>query len=72
MALEDKIYAYFDRDPRLHVLFVFDNDVAQTFTSELEVIEWRDGYRLVVFDGLSWLGVKYAIEHDWKDDNIIP
>lgn len=71
MALEDKIYAYFDRDPRLHVLFVFDNDVAQTFTSELEAIEWRDGYRLVVFDGLSWLGVKYAIEHDWKDDNIV-
>lgn len=71
MALQDKIYAYFDRDPRLHVLFVFDNDVAQTFTSELEAIELRDGYRLVVFDGLSWLGVKYAIEHDWKDENII-
>lgn len=71
MALQDKIYAYFDRDPRLHVLFVFDNDVTQAFTAELEAIEWREGYRLVVFDGLSWLGTKYAIEHDWKEDNII-
>lgn len=35
MALQDKIYAYFDRNPRLHVLFVFDNDVAQSFTAEL-------------------------------------
>lgn len=36
MALQDKIYVYFDRNPRLHVLFVFDNDVAQSFTAELE------------------------------------
>ena len=58
MALQDKIYAYFERDPRLHVLFVFDNDVPQTFTSELEAIEWGEGYRFVVFDGRSWRGVK--------------
>lgn len=71
MTLQDKIYSYFDRNPRLHVLFVFDSDLAQTFTTELEEIEWQDGYRLVIFDNLSWFGIKYAIEHEWKDEKII-
>jgi hypothetical protein len=69
--LEDKIYRYFERDPRLHVLFVFDNDIARTFTAELQEITWRDGYRLEVFDECSWFGVKYAIENEWKEDKII-
>lgn len=71
MALQDKIYAYFDRDPQLHVLFVFDSDFSRSLTTELEEIEWRPGFRLVVFDGLSWLGTKYAIENEWKEDRII-
>lgn len=71
MALQDKIYAYFERDPKLHVLFVFDNDTAYSLTTELEDVEWREGYRLVEFDGQSWLGTKYAIEHDWKDERVV-
>lgn len=71
MALADKIYAYFDRNPRLHVLFVFDSDFSRLLTTELEEISWKPGYRLVVFDGLSWLGTKVAIENEWKDDKII-
>ena len=71
MALQDKITAYFDRDPRLHVLFVFDSDISQSFTLELQEIKWPDGYRFVIFDELSWLGTKYAIENDWKDEKVI-
>lgn len=71
MALADKIYAYFDRDPRLHVLFVFDSDFSCSLTTELEEIDWKPGYRLEIFDGLSWLGTKYAIENEWKEDKII-
>lgn len=71
MALEDKIYAYFEREPRLRVLFVFDSDTTQSLTEELREIAWPEGYRLVVFDGVSWLGVKYAIEHEWKDERVV-
>lgn len=71
MTLQDKIYAYFERDPKLHVLFVFENDTSYSLTTELEDVEWRESYRLVEFDGRSWLGTKYAIEHDWKDERVV-
>lgn len=71
MALKDKIYSYFDRDPQLHVLFVFDSDFSRSLTIELEEIDWKPGYRLEIFDGLSWLGTKYAIEHAWNEEKII-
>lgn len=71
MALQDKIYAYFERDPRLRVLFVFDNDAALVLTNELQAIEWKPGYRFVVFDGLSWLGTKYALENEWSEEKVV-
>lgn len=65
---QDKIYNYFERNPRLHVLFVFDP------FGELEVEfrewTWKDGYKYVPFDG-GWFKTKYAIEHDWKDEKVI-
>lgn len=71
MALQDKIYAYFDRDPKLHILFVFDAEMFSDLTKELDAIVWRPGYRLVKFDGKSWLGIKLALENDWKDEKVI-
>lgn len=53
------------------MLFVFDNDMMQSLTAELKDIDWQEGFRLIEFDNLSWFGVKYAIEHEWKDDKII-
>lgn len=65
---QDKIYNYFERNPRLHVLFVFDP------FGELEVEfrewTWKDGYKYVPFDG-GWFKTKYDIEHEWKDEKVI-
>ena len=65
---QDKIYNYFERNPGLKVLFVFD----PFGESEVEFNEWTwaEGYRYVVFDG-SWFKTKYAIEHEWKDEKVI-
>lgn len=71
MAIQEKIYGYFDRNPRLRVLFVFDDDVARNLTSELQEVDWKDGYRFVEFDGLSWLGTKYKLENEWQDEKVV-
>lgn len=65
---QDKIYNYFERNPGLKVLFVFD----PFGESEVEFNEWTwaEGYRYVVFDG-GWFKTKYAIEHEWKDEKVI-
>ncbi len=65
---QQKIYEYFDRDPQLHILFIFDAMGLEQ--SLLEEMTWRDGCRLVIFDG-SWFNLKYNLSHDWKDDQVI-
>lgn len=65
---QDKIYSYFERNPRLKVLFVFDPFA--DLEAELSEMTWKEGYRFVVFDG-GWFKTKYAIEHDWKDEKVI-
>lgn len=66
--IQDKIYSYFDGNPRLRTLFVFDGMGA--IRSELEGLEWRAGYRLEIFGG-DWFTVKYNLAHDWKEDKVI-
>ena len=44
--IQDKIYQYFERDPELKVLFIFNNEFLAV---ELQEIEWRTGYRYVDF-----------------------
>lgn len=66
--VQEKIYSYFERNPQLHVLFIFDR-MNINFT-ELENVEWPDNYVYKVFDG-AWFNVKYAIENTWKDKNIV-
>ena len=66
--VQEKIYSYFERNPQLHVLFIFDK-MNINFT-ELELAEWPDNYIYKVFDG-AWFNVKYAIENTWKDKKIV-
>ena len=66
--VQERIYNYFERNPQLHVLFIFDK-LNINFT-ELELAEWPDNYIYKVFDG-AWFNVKYAIENTWKDKNVV-
>ena len=66
--VQERIYNYFERNPQLHVLFIFDK-LNINFT-ELELAEWKDNYIYKVFDG-AWFNIKYAIENTWKDKNIV-
>ncbi len=66
--VQERIYSYFERNPQLHVLFIFDK-LNINFT-ELEFVEWKDNYIYKVFDG-AWFNIKYAIENTWKDKNVV-
>lgn len=67
--IKDRIYSYFERNPQLHVLFIFDRmSIIQT---ELEGVVWDNAlYVYKVFDG-AWFNTKYAIENTWKDKRIV-
>ena len=66
--VQDRIYSYFDRNPQLHVLFIFDK--MEMIRTELSTAEWKEGYRYVIFDG-AWFNMKYNIEHTWRDENVV-
>lgn len=67
--VQDRIYSYFERNPQLHVLFIFDK--MNFIQNELdEMKEWNDEYIYKVFDG-AWFNTKYAIENDWKDKHVV-
>lgn len=65
---QERIYSYFDRNPQLHVLFIFDT--MGVILNDLEDIEWADGYVFHVFDG-AWFNTKYNIEFTWKEKRVI-
>ena len=67
--VQERIYSYFERNPQLHVLFIFDKmNIIQT---ELEGVTWDEAlYIYKVFDG-AWFNTKYAIENTWKDKRIV-
>lgn len=66
--IQDKIYSYFERNPQLKVLFVFDG--TRDKLAELENAEWKPEYRFVVFKG-DWFTIKYKLTHDWKGDKVV-
>ncbi len=66
--VQDRIYRYFETDPHLGVLFIFDP--MGIHLSEYEDMEWREGYRFFAFDG-AWFNLKYRLCHDWKDEKVI-
>lgn len=64
--LQNKIYTYFQQNPELQVLFMFDSSLTNDYQAELESAEWDDGYQLVIFQG-DWFATKYRITHEWQD-----
>ena len=66
--MQKRIYSYFERNPQLHVLFIFDP--MNIFETDLEGKEWADGYVYKVLDG-AWFNTKYAIENTWKEKRIV-
>ncbi len=63
----DKIYNYFERDPELKVLFIFNNEI---LAIELEDAQWKEGYRYVDFKG-DWFTTKYKLDTEWANDKVI-
>ena len=64
---QQKIYQYFERNPQLRVLFIFNNEF---LAEELKGADWAEGYRYVDFKDESFT-VKYNLDNDWKDDKVI-
>ncbi len=64
---QEKIYQYFEREPDLKVLFIFNNEF---LAAELEDLEWAEGYRYVDFKG-DWFTVKYYADNDWRNDKVV-
>lgn len=69
LSIREKIYNYFDKQPRLHVLFVFDpmgyleNDIQTDMT-------WPDNYTYVKFAG-DWFTTKVHLASDWADRKVV-
>lgn len=67
MMTQKRIYSYFDRNPQLHVLFLFDKGFLE---GDLQDVVWPEDYHYEVFDG-CWFNVKYAIESLWADKKVV-
>lgn len=68
IQIQERIQNYFERNPKLHVLFVFD--VMGIIKQDLMSIEWNDDYIYKEFDG-AWFNTKYNIENTWKEKRVI-
>jgi hypothetical protein len=65
--VQDKIYEYFERNPWLKVLFIFNDEF---IALDLESAEWREGYRYVDFKG-DWFTTKYRLDNEWANDRVV-
>ena len=69
MTTQERIYNYFVRNQRLHVLFIFD-PIGQ-YCDELKNEKWQNDYLYHEFDGRTWFNLKYRLEHEWYDKKVI-
>ncbi len=65
---QERIYNYFERNPQLHVLFIFDR--LNVIMNDLQDCTWGDDYIYKVFDG-AWFNTKYNIEFTWKEKHVV-
>ncbi|WP_455621045.1 PglZ domain-containing protein [Parabacteroides sp.] len=65
---QERIYSYFQRNPQLHVLFIFDK--ANIIMNDLADCLWGTEYIYKVFDG-AWFNAKYNIEYTWKEKRVV-
>lgn len=67
MTVTDKIYNYFDKNPDLRVLFIFNDEF---LAMELAEATWNEGYRYVDFKG-DWFTTKYNLDTTWANEKVI-
>ena len=67
MTVTNKIYSYFDKNPDLRVLFIFNDEF---LAMELAETQWKEGYRYVDFQG-DWFTVKYNLDNAWANEKVI-
>lgn len=67
MTVTDKIYSYFDKNPDLRVLFIFNDEF---LAMELAEATWKEGYRYVDFKG-DWFTKKYNLDTTWANEKVI-
>lgn len=67
MTTQDKIIEYFERNPQLRVLFIFNDPFLR---EDLKEAAWPVGYRYMEFAN-DWFTVKYRLDRDWKDDKVV-
>lgn len=65
---QERIYNYFERNPELKVLFIFDK--MGGIEADLAEALWPDDYVYRKFDG-KWFNLKLAISRDWKDKKVV-
>lgn len=66
--IQKRIYNYFDRNPQLRVLFIFDK--MGGFEAELKEAQWEEDYIYHVFDG-KWFNLKLKTNVDWADKKVV-
>ena len=66
-TLQDKIYSYFEREPLLRVLFIFNDPF---MLDELLHVTWKPEFKFVEFKG-DWFTTKYRLDHEWLEKKII-
>ena len=67
MTVTDKIYSYFDKNPDLRVLFIFNDEF---LAMELAEATWKEGYHYVDFKG-DWFTTKYNLDTTWANEKVI-
>lgn len=66
-AIQDKIYAYFERNPLLKVLFIFNDPFLH---EDLQGMSWETDFLYADFKG-DWFTTKYKLDHDWADKKVV-
>lgn len=66
-TIQDKIYAYFKRNPLLKVLFIFNDPFLH---DDLQGMSWETDFIYVDFKG-DWFTTKYNLDHDWADKKVV-
>lgn len=66
--IQKRIYNYFERNPQLRVLFVFDK--MGGFEAEFIDVSWEDEYIYHIFDG-KWFNLKLHVNRDWTEKKVV-
>ena len=67
MDIQQNIFQYFNSNPNLHILFVFNN---MFVLDDLESMQWPEDYEFVIFDG-KYFETKYRLEKELANKRVI-